>query len=101
MSQDTLYDRLGLPRNASPEEIRRAYRDMARRLHPDRNVKPGETELFIDIQEAYEILSDQEKKEQYDKSLPPQSSIPPPLISSVQYSRNNLIQMPDAPQPRC
>lgn len=93
MNQETLYDRLGLPKDATPEEIRRAYRDLARRLHPDRNVNPGETELFIGVQEAYEILSDQRKREEYDKSLPQKPSVPPPLLSTVQYSRNSLIQM--------
>ncbi|MGH2606571.1 MAG: DnaJ domain-containing protein, partial [Anaerolineales bacterium] len=42
------YSLLGVPRNASPDQLRRAYREAALRLHPDKNVRPGDTELFLD-----------------------------------------------------
>jgi len=58
------YAILGISRNASPEEIRQAYFDAARRLHPDKNVAPGETELFIEVQEAYETLANPKKTRQ-------------------------------------
>ncbi len=62
MEESTLYNRLGLPRDASQDEIRRAYRQLVLHLHPDTNVNKGETELFIDIQQAYEHLSDPARK---------------------------------------
>ena len=52
MDNLTFYDRLGIPRDATQEEIRRAYRQLVLHLHPDKNVNKGETELFIDIQQA-------------------------------------------------
>ncbi len=95
MVDETLYDLLGLPRDATSEEIRRAYREKARRLHPDHNEKPGETQLFIDIQQAYETLSNPEEKQRYDKNLPTQPQTPQPLLTRVQYSRASLTQMAD------
>lgn len=58
-----LYESLGVSRDASTEEIRRAYKDAARTHHPDRG---GDTEMFKKIQEAHEILSDDERRKMYD-----------------------------------
>jgi Ca-activated chloride channel family protein len=93
MEKETFYDRLGLSRDATPDEIRHAFREMAQRLHPDKNVRPGETELFIGVQEAYEVLNDPVQKQHYDSSLPPETQTQSPLSISGIYSRNSLFRL--------
>jgi molecular chaperone DnaJ/curved DNA-binding protein len=62
-----LYDILGVDEDASKEEIKKAYRTLARKHHPDRNPDdPNAEETFKEIQKAYSILSDEEKRQQYD-----------------------------------
>ncbi len=90
---DTLYDSLGLPRDATPDEIRHAYRQLVLRLHPDKNVKAGETELFIDIQQAYERLTDPKNKAEYDQYLPPEPEIISPLLLNTLYSQQSLVRL--------
>jgi Ca-activated chloride channel family protein len=63
------YAVLGVSRNASLEDIRRAYREAALRLHPDKNVQPGDTELFLEVNRAYEVLADPERRGEYDLEL--------------------------------
>lgn len=65
-SQD-YYAALGVPRDASAEDIRRAYRSLARRYHPDVNKEPGAEDRFKEISEAYEVLRDPEKRARYDR----------------------------------
>jgi Ca-activated chloride channel homolog len=87
------YALLGLRRNASPEEIRQAYFDAARRLHPDKNIAPGETELFLGVQEAYEILSNPKKRAHYDESLPPEKDPDFLLEQKILFSRQSLSRL--------
>jgi molecular chaperone DnaJ len=61
-----LYDVLGVTRDASDEDIRKAYRRLARELHPDVNGDPAAEERFKEIAGAYEILSDPERRARYD-----------------------------------
>jgi len=61
------YDTLGVPRNATADEIRKAYRKLARQHHPDVNKAADAAARFGEIQEAYEVLSDEEKRRNYDR----------------------------------
>jgi Ca-activated chloride channel family protein len=87
---DNFYARLGVPLKASPDQIREAYHKAARRLHPDTNSDPRSTELFLQIQEAYEVLSDQAKRAAYDAKLPGDIDSPPNVMVNTTYSRSVL-----------
>ncbi|MBI2869734.1 MAG: molecular chaperone DnaJ [Chloroflexi bacterium] len=60
------YEVLGVPRNASEDDIRKAFRKLAFQFHPDRNHDAGSTDKFKEINEAYEVLSDANKRANYD-----------------------------------
>ena len=62
------YDVLGVPRDAAPEPIKKAFRRLAHKYHPDRNRDDPDTETkFKEASEAYEVLSDASKRRQYDQ----------------------------------
>ena len=60
------YQTLGVPRNASQDEIQRAYRQLARTYHPDINHDPGAEDRFKEVSEAYDVLSDPQTRRRYD-----------------------------------
>src|SRR5918993_2496988 len=61
------YDLLGVSRSASAEELKRAYRQRARELHPDTNPDPAAAEQFKAVARAYEVLSDPDQRARYDR----------------------------------
>lgn len=68
MPERDYYEVLGIPRNATPDQVKRAYRKLAKQHHPDRN--PGDKTAesrFKEVQAAYEVLSDPEKRKLYDQ----------------------------------
>jgi Ca-activated chloride channel family protein len=90
------YKRLNIGTGASEEAIRKAYRLAVRKAHPDVNKKEGATQLFLDIQEAYNVLSDPTRKESYDSGRDPRESIPN-ILTQVEYSQASLLKV-DEPQ---
>lgn len=94
------YAILGVPRNASAEDIRRAYREAALRLHPDKNAGPEATELFLQVNKAYEILIDSAQRDTYDEQLQADEAERIQSASfkaSVVQSRRRLLSL-DEPQ---
>ena len=94
VSQPDHYSVLGVLRDATQEEIKRAYVEAAQRLHPDKNVAAGETELFLGIQQAYEVLSNPKRRSQYDLTLPPEVYEKNQFIRhEILFSRPSLVQL--------
>lgn len=67
MAKRDYYEVLGLSKGASQDEIKKAYRSLAKKYHPDINKEPGAEEKFKEINEAYDTLSDESKKARYDQ----------------------------------
>lgn len=66
MNNDTLYDKLQIPQTSSADDIKKAYRKLSLKYHPDKNRDTDSVQKFHEISEAYEVLSDPIKKQQYD-----------------------------------
>ncbi|UYN90316.1 MAG: VWA domain-containing protein [Anaerolineales bacterium] len=92
---DNYYARLGIPRDASQDEVQRAYRRAARQFHPDTNKHTGANELFLLVQEAFDTLQDPQLRREYDASLPEDIEAPPALMVNALYSRPQIT--PDEP----
>ena len=63
------YEVLGVSRSANAEEIRRAHRKLALQFHPDRNKEKSAVGRFNEIQQAYEVVSDEDKRKRYDEYI--------------------------------
>lgn len=87
---DNFYARLGLQVDATYKEIKLAYHRAALKFHPDTTDKSGSTELFLQIQEAYETLSNPKLKTAYDKTLPPGVKGLKDVLTNTIYSKNKL-----------
>lgn len=90
MDYKDYYGILGVSRDASKEEIQRAYRKLARKLHPDINQEAGSEDRFKEVTEAYEVLKDPEKRAKYDQfgnawKQARQSGAPPPGWEHVHF----------------
>ena len=66
-SKQDYYDLLRISRNASEEEIKKSFRRLALEYHPDRNKRDGAEQRFKEINEAYQVLSDPQKRASYDR----------------------------------
>ena len=68
-SKRDYYEVLGVSKNATKEEIQSAYRKLAKKYHPDINHDPDAPKMFEEVQEAYDVLKDDTKRQQYDCCL--------------------------------
>jgi curved DNA-binding protein len=76
MADRDFYQILGVPRNASQQDIQRSYRKLARQYHPDVNSDPAAAERFKDVSEAYDVLSDPDTRSRYDAFGPDFRQVP-------------------------
>jgi len=67
MAERDYYEILGVDKNASQEDIKKAYRNLAKKYHPDVSTEPNAEEKFKDVQKAYDCLSDEQKRRNYDQ----------------------------------
>ncbi len=91
------YAILGVAYNATPEEIKQAYFQLARQYHPDVNPEMADSEEFLAIQQAHDILSNPSRRREYDLSLPPEWRTGAEISLNIKYSRS-VIGAIDEPQ---
>ena len=91
------YAMLGIEPGSASDIIKTAYREAARRFHPDVNKAPGAMALFREINTAYEILANTKKREQYDQVTLDKLAEPAALLLQTYYSRQRLRHF-DGPQ---
>ncbi|MGB9800505.1 MAG: DnaJ domain-containing protein [Thermanaerothrix sp.] len=84
------YNILRIPLDATAEEIRSAYFAAIRAYHPDVNPSPEAREIFIRVQEAYEVLSNPQRRATYDANIPPEYRQPPSVALEWTLSRNAI-----------
>ena len=89
------YRRLNISTGASEEVIKKAYRLAARKAHPDVNKNEGATQLFLDIQEAYQMLSDPSQRDSYDSERDT-GEIVPHILTHIEYSQNALWRLEES-----
>jgi Ca-activated chloride channel family protein len=90
------YDLLGVDKDATPDELRHAYRDAALRYHPDRSDNPGDNEHFLEIGQAYETLIDPDLRAEYDIQLEEYEIKlveDAPFVCNITHGRNMLLQL--------
>jgi Ca-activated chloride channel family protein len=90
------YELLGVTRNATPDDLRQAYREAALRYHPDRNPNPGDTDRFVEVGQAYETLIDPESRIEYDIQLAEQEKKlveEAPFVANIIHGREALLQL--------
>lgn len=85
---DDLYYLLGVAYDATAEEIRTAYFEAARKYHPDINHDPAAGKRFIEVQEAYDVLSNQQRRNIYDAKLPEELKRGPEISMNLKFSRS-------------
>lgn len=90
--QQDYYALLGISRDASPEEVKRAYFEAAQKLHPDKNKAAGETEIFLGVQQAYETLSNPKRRALYDATLPAEEGAALPYRHRFIHSRSSAVR---------
>src|SRR5271166_5074197 len=87
MDTPDYYEFLQISRNAEPETIHRVYRFLAARFHPD-NAETGNDAQFFLLKQAYDVLSDPERRAKYDASFDNEVPPPDPLSTSIDFMDN-------------
>ena len=87
------YGVLGVRRDADPDEIKKAYRRLARELHPDVNPDPQTQERFKEITQAYEVLSDPGKRQMYDMGADPFAQAGADVVFNYNKSKDAATQL--------
>src|SRR5438552_15869940 len=91
--KEDYYQVLGISRDASAPEIRRAYRRLARQHHPDRNPEPQSPERFRTLTEAYAVLNDPARRARYDHTIQPPARAHVPRTESALLARRGVLEL--------